>query len=152
MNKLITVSLKASELKRNLDELESQMKREIEFIIEYIVSTWSKIIPDFPWFPINTDWEAKVNYLTSYFGIIRQYKKLITESSSIIERMKLDPIIYFDVEGERICTLKSTLQEIIPEGQLTIRVASGRWEEQQKTLMKKEILLLKALIDIFLEK
>jgi hypothetical protein len=40
--------------------------------------------------------------------------------------MKLDPIAYLSVEGERICILKSTLQEMIPESQLTIRVASGK--------------------------
>jgi hypothetical protein len=43
-------------------------------------------------------------------------------------------IVYFNVEGERICILKSTLQEMIPNSQLTIRVASGRWEEQAENL------------------
>jgi hypothetical protein len=45
-----------------------------------------------------------------------------------------DSIVYFNVEGERICILKSTLQEMIPNSQLTIRVASGRWEEQAENL------------------
>jgi hypothetical protein len=48
--------------------------------------------------------------------------------------MKLDPIVYLNVEGERICLLKSTFQAIIPNSQLTIRVASGRWDEPDENL------------------
>jgi hypothetical protein len=41
----------------------------------------------------------------------------------------VDPIVYFNVEGEVIPILRSTILNSIPESQLAVRV-SGRWEEQ----------------------
>jgi hypothetical protein len=41
----------------------------------------------------------------------------------------LEPIVYFNVEGEIIPILRSTILRVIPESQLAIRV-SGRWVEQ----------------------
>jgi hypothetical protein len=38
------------------------------------------------------------------------------------------------VEGMRIAILKDSIQAVIPESQLSIRVCSGRWEEQEKDL------------------
>jgi hypothetical protein len=75
---------------------------------------------------------------TSFRNTIEQNKQLLKlfnehqKSLSITDH----PIVYFIVEGEKICILKSTLQEMIPNSQLTIRVASGRWEEQEETLDK----------------
>jgi hypothetical protein len=43
----------------------------------------------------------------------------------------LGPIIYFNVEGEVIPILRSTILRVIPDSQLAVRV-SGRWEESQK--------------------
>jgi hypothetical protein len=43
----------------------------------------------------------------------------------------LDPIVYFNVEGEVIPILRSTILRVIPGSQLAVRV-SGRWEENQK--------------------
>jgi hypothetical protein len=43
----------------------------------------------------------------------------------------LDPIVYFNVEGEIIPILRSTILRVIPDSQLAVRV-SGRWEENQK--------------------
>jgi hypothetical protein len=41
----------------------------------------------------------------------------------------LDPIVYFNVEGEIFTILRSTILRVIPKSQLAVRV-SGRWEEQ----------------------
>jgi hypothetical protein len=41
----------------------------------------------------------------------------------------LDPIVYFNVEGEIFTILRSTILKVIPKSQLAVRV-SGRWEEQ----------------------
>jgi DNA-binding transcriptional regulator GbsR (MarR family) len=41
----------------------------------------------------------------------------------------LDPIVYFNVEGEIFTILRSTILRAIPKSQLAVRV-SGRWEEQ----------------------
>jgi hypothetical protein len=43
----------------------------------------------------------------------------------------LDPIVYFNVEGEIIPILRSTILRVIPDSQLAVRV-SGRWEGNQK--------------------
>jgi hypothetical protein len=43
----------------------------------------------------------------------------------------LDLIVYFNVEGEIIPILRSTILRVIPDSQLAVRV-SGRWEENQK--------------------
>jgi hypothetical protein len=41
----------------------------------------------------------------------------------------LDPIVYFNVEGEIFTIRRSTILRVIPKSQLAVRV-SGRWEEQ----------------------
>jgi hypothetical protein len=42
----------------------------------------------------------------------------------------LDPIVYFNVEGEIFLILRSTILNVIPDSQLAVRV-SGRWKEQE---------------------
>jgi hypothetical protein len=43
----------------------------------------------------------------------------------------LDPILYFNLEGEVFSILRSTILRVTPESQLAARV-SGRWEENEK--------------------
>jgi hypothetical protein len=51
-----------------------------------------------------------------------------------------------------MCILKLTLQEIIPNSQLTIRVASGRWEEQEDNLDKDGNIIIEDIPRIIFKK
>jgi hypothetical protein len=44
-----------------------------------------------------------------------------------------DEVVWFNVRGESVCLLKSTILEVIPNSQLAMRLG-GKWKEQQSTL------------------
>jgi hypothetical protein len=59
----------------------------------------------------------------------RRRSKGDEEMLDMIDTNALDPIVYFNVEGEIFPILRSTILRVIPKSQLAVRV-SGRWEEQ----------------------
>jgi hypothetical protein len=65
---------------------------------------------------------------------INRKRKRAKEEESSIENSDstslLDPIVYFNVEGEIFPILRSTILNVIPDSQLAVRV-SGRWKEQE---------------------
>jgi hypothetical protein len=133
-------------LMNEMKETEEVCLQNLHLICNFFYKLWSKIIQSFPSLKIKentkstfnndeTDKESILNevlyvcsYLDSTLTVIKDYK------ASVKENVNLDPIAYLNVEGERICILKSTLQEMIPNSQLAIRLASGRWEEQLENL------------------
>jgi hypothetical protein len=140
INKVLTLSNKLQKIKQQLKDYEVSLKNEIDWVIAFLIDMWSSIIPDFPKFNNHkrklTDedhFECIFSYLDEIKSVIVSYHKVLREANSQ-EKMNLNPIASFNVEGERICILKSTLQEIIPESPLTISIASGRWEEQERNL------------------
>jgi hypothetical protein len=42
-------------------------------------------------------------------------------------------VVYFNVRGETVCLLRSTILEVIPNSQMAVRL-SGEWVEQESTL------------------
>jgi hypothetical protein len=58
-------------------------------------------------------------------------KRKSTEEQTDSEPEPLDPIVYFNVEGEIFPVLRSTILRVIPDSQLAVRV-SGRWEEHEE--------------------
>jgi hypothetical protein len=126
--------LKAREnnLKKGKLSLENQllsMDKEADFVAEYLYKTWM----------VKGDYDNK-----SRFKILQNIleKKETYESALKMKKRKrttqndeepvldsLDPIVYFNVEGEIFSILRSTILRVIPDSQLAVRV-SGRWEEQ----------------------
>jgi hypothetical protein len=65
----------------------------------------------------------------SYSPLKGKRKRSNDEEETTIDSGSLDPIVYFNVEGEIFPILRSTILRVIPNSQLAVRV-SGRWEEQ----------------------
>jgi hypothetical protein len=158
---ILNTMIKAvNELDNLLKEVISEIQKtgelflqKLSFVCRFFHQQWLPVICDFPSLTTKVEPRLKrvreertntfVEEAASVFKIldcqlalIKKYKQLLLEASEvgIHERMKLDPIVYLSVEGDRICVLKSTLLQIIPQSQLTIRVASGRWEEPKENL------------------
>jgi hypothetical protein len=133
-------------LMNEMKKTEEVCLQNLHLICNFFYKLWSKIIQGFPSLKIKENTKSTFNhdetdkdsifnevlyvcsYLDSTLTVIKDYK------ASVKENVNLDPIAYLNVEGERICILKSTLQEMIPNSQLAIRLASGRWEEQLENL------------------
>jgi hypothetical protein len=135
----VEVTEELTEMIETSKNMEEMLRTEISSVCEFFYLQWQLMIPSLLPPDVQEDdnkrtTQESVEYLDSLLPTITNFKTSLQQSSSIQERMKLDPIVYLNVEGERICILKSTLQEMIPESQLTIRVASGRWEEPKESL------------------
>jgi hypothetical protein len=72
--------------------------------------------------------------IDSFLSSVEKYPEPNVQTTTLSNqgKSKLDPIVYLNVQGERTCILKSTLFGMIPESQLFIRLASGRWEEPEQ--------------------
>jgi hypothetical protein len=77
--------------------------------------------------------EETTERLIEVLSIIESYRSNHESITDRKEKLKSDPIAYFNCEGEKVCILKSTIQKYIPESQLAIRL-SGEWVEQDQDL------------------
>jgi hypothetical protein len=119
------------EIKTQL-ELESYLLfGEVNFISGYFYSNWKVTTK------ADVDNHSRLKEVISCRDVLnerhtdikqkkRKLSNVLDESSS---HNSLDPIVYFNVEGEIFTILRSTILRVIPNSQLAVRV-SGRWEEQ----------------------
>jgi hypothetical protein len=151
------LSIQIDELERNVEAIQKLFFDNLVFVANYLQGTWESTITHMEKLkmiksPIGeTSSKRKrkfscktveeVNSVTLIQTVLSCIGNITTRiddynfqlnqkaEEGLQERLKLDYIAAFNVEGERISVVKSTLLQIIPESQLTIRVASGRWEE-----------------------
>jgi hypothetical protein len=105
------------------------LEDEVLFIANYFANAWN--LP-------NTG-DTLSFLLTSVFERKRTFdyhlqNKKRTESQEMVAvdpEASVDPIVYFNVGGEMLSILRSTILRLIPNSQLAVRV-SGRWEEQKE--------------------
>jgi hypothetical protein len=153
-NQVIALGNKIKVVDNNIDDCLKALNYYFIFLIDYLYFLWYKIIPTFPklenW--KNYEFERFFSYLQTIESIITTFKKEVKATANVVPATvgssstssalttaadtMVDPIIYLSVEGDTFCILKSTLQEIIPESQLTLRFCTGRWIEQQENLDK----------------
>jgi hypothetical protein len=109
----------------------SLLQEEKQFLAEYFSQTWMKEVPSKT--ARYREMLMDVIHCKSNDGTVE-----VTEANTSSRGRKrkrkadqTDPIVYFNVEGEVIPILRSTIQRVIPDSQLAVRV-SGRWEDQEK--------------------
>jgi hypothetical protein len=154
-NQVIALGNKIKVVDNNIDDCLKALNYYLIFLIDYFYFLWYKIIPTFPklenW--KNYEFERFFSYLQTIESIITTFKKEVKEATNVVPATVsssstsstlttdaasvVDPILYLSVDGDKFCILKSTLQEIIPESQLTLRFCTGRWIEQQENLDKE---------------
>jgi hypothetical protein len=61
------------------------------------------------------------------------YALLAEQSSATAQQAKTANIVTFNIQGESVCLLKSSIAKVIPNSQLAIRVL-GDWTEGPTTL------------------
>jgi hypothetical protein len=126
MEKLLT-TLKGhhEELKQEKSKLEADLKfleEERQFMEGYFYKTWN-----FSSDKVNTVPKHLRDIIArreAFHDHLQNKKRKLTEDPD-----SLDPIVYFNVEGEIFTILRWTILNLIPGSQLAVRV-SGRWEEQ----------------------
>jgi hypothetical protein len=138
----LTIANKLQELNEELTIIEIEELENLEFLHKYLAAQWAHIEPSTSEKELSTKHndanryklEKMVHELLSLFTSIEAYRNIPTRSSqyTALEKRNNDPIAYMTLEGERFCILKSTLQELLPNSQLTLRLCSGGWEEQEE--------------------
>jgi vacuolar-type H+-ATPase subunit I/STV1 len=107
-------------------EKDNRLQEEMNFISEYFHSCWK------------VEQNNEVCYYDDRLKDVVSFRDALEERQTNIKQKKrklsdsqdsLDPIVYFNVEGEIFTILRSTILRVIPKSQLAVRV-SGRWEEQ----------------------
>jgi hypothetical protein len=112
-----------------------QLDKEIRRMSIYFHSTWSRAGPKSAWTTMHlldllkNVVNIKQMYEAAPHNRKRRRSKGDEEMLDMIDTNALDPIVYFNVEGEIFTILRSTILRVIPKSQLAVRV-SGRWEEQ----------------------
>ena len=69
------------------------------------------------------------------------YDRIATQASPTAKLAQTNDIVYFNVGGETVCLLKSSIAYAIPGSQLAIRVL-GEWTEQYSTMDEDQRLLI----------
>jgi hypothetical protein len=148
LNQVIQCNSKFEKLGENMSRYQVRLYEELYFMMYFLYNQLSSIIIRFPK-PIETaltllELEQSLQYhevipmiimrLLEMFKLISSLTNITSKASDTAVRRRIDPIAYFNVEGKRIAILKDLIRETIPESQLSIRVCSGRWEEQEKDL------------------
>jgi hypothetical protein len=152
LNKVIQCNSKFDSLCKDMSRYRALLYKELHFMMYFLYKQWSSIIITFPK-PIDTvptpdtaptlpELEQCLHEVISMiimkllemFEAISSFKDITAKASGTAVRRGIDPIAYFNVEGKRISILKDSIQAVIPESQLAIRVCSGRWEEQESDL------------------
>jgi hypothetical protein len=74
------------------------------------------------------------NYFSLTWGTEKELQTPFRTLEKIVqEKNSLNPIVYFNAEGEIFSILRSTILRVIPNSQLAVRVC-GRWVEQHNTV------------------
>jgi hypothetical protein len=113
-------------MKREMERLD----KEITFFPNYFCRAWGLN-------PQGKDYKVHFNQVIDRKKFVASNGKGVWVKQNLGNEMPvednnaqmLDPIVYFNVEGEIIPIPRSTILRVIPESQLAIRV-SGRWVEQ----------------------
>jgi hypothetical protein len=119
--------------KYSLEKELINLRTEIQFIADYFHRAWfTKCISDTE----NPEHSIDILEIIVQRKNVRQSdskknrnKRKRTEEQTISKPEPIDPIVYFNVEGEIFPILRSTILRVIPDSQLAVRV-SGRWKEQ----------------------
>jgi hypothetical protein len=121
-------------IERELEQESKRFEEELSFISDFFHSYWK----------VNKTQEADSDDLLkeviSYRDALgdrqahKKKRKKKRKACTALEESNfqsplLDPIVYFNVEGEIFTILRSTILRVIPKSQLAVRV-SGRWTEQ----------------------
>jgi hypothetical protein len=94
---------------------------ERKFLAGYFSQTWKKELPS-----------ENSSYREVLMNVIQCKSSDVDAVEAVLYPQEyFDPIVYFNVEGEVIPILRSTIQRVIPDSQLAVRV-SGRWKEQER--------------------
>jgi hypothetical protein len=129
----------ANQIDQEIRTFENQLKEEnerfgeeLDFMSDYFHSCWKVNKPE------GADNDALLKEVVDcrneqeeqQTNIKKKKRKACnTEEVSNSQNPLLDPIVYFNVEGEIFTILRSTILRVIPKSQLAVRV-SGRWTEQ----------------------
>ncbi len=120
---------------KSVDESLHQSSVELRFMQSCVYDLWKDLIPGFPSPTLQesssnrTSIQSYLTYFEEVLPVITQFKETL-KCASGEERRRIDPLAYFNVEGNLFVTRKSTILEVFPESQLAVRV-SGRWTEQE---------------------
>jgi hypothetical protein len=143
MNEIVTVQQLLDELSAEMVEMQTLFLEFAKFAIKHFTSLWSFAGIKADASPSMDSDDEVIDRLQKIISSIDTYKSICKEESLVKKNSELDPIVYLSVEGERICILKSTLQEMIPTSQLSIRLASGRWEEPEENIDEDGNIIIK---------
>jgi hypothetical protein len=132
VNEVIDVYQSIVQLNAELAEAKQSFTVKVQFIYEFLSSVWSAVGLQTTNDCSNTERDSGIiiENLQNLLLSIGKYK----EEEFMTGKSNSSPILYLNVERERICVLKSTLQEMIPNSQLTLRLVSERWTEQSENL------------------
>jgi hypothetical protein len=132
VNEVFDVHQSIVQLNAELAAVKQSFKVKVELIYEFLSSVWSAVGLQTTNDSLNTESDCGIiiKKLQNLLLSIDKYK----EEEFMTGKSNSGPILYLNVEGERVCILKSTLQEMIPNSQLTLRLVSERWKEQSENL------------------
>jgi hypothetical protein len=131
---------------KDLQYKSEQFSKEMDFMANYFAQTWG--------FPVseNQKLEAILQNImeqTMKAGLgndapeVKKKKRKIDDDNVIP-----NPLVYFQVEGEVVPILRSTIMRVIPDSQLAIRV-SGRWQDQPSDVDEDGNLIVRCPKDAF---
>jgi hypothetical protein len=107
----------------------SKLRIETDYMAKYLSRSWLLPSSDLPTCSSSFDTlKLVIKTKTAIEG--HQRTEVNKKRKRTDEELFLDPIVYFNVEGEIFPILRSTILNVIPESQLAVRV-SGRWKEQE---------------------
>jgi hypothetical protein len=131
VNEVVDIHQSIVQLNAELAAAEQSFIVKVQFIFEFISSVSSAVGLQTTNDSSNTESDSGiiVEKLQNLLLSIDKYKE-----EEFTGKSNSSPILYLNVEGERICILKSTLQEMIPDSQLTLRLVSERWKEQSENV------------------
>lgn len=138
--RLESLGTESADSMKSVDDSLHQSSVELRFIQSCVYDLWKDLIPGFPSPPLEeepsslneTSIQSYLTYFEAVLPMITQFKETL-KSASGEERRRIDPLAYFNVEGNLFVTRKSTILEVFPDSQLAVRV-SGRWTEQEQDI------------------
>jgi hypothetical protein len=129
-------SLSAQRYEQEMNDLQFKSKQfsvEMDFMANYFAQTWGVPVTE------NQKPENILHQVTEHKKMVdlekdnskdKQKKRKRDDENPLSEDFIPNPLVYFNVEGEIVPILRSTILRVIPQSQLAIRV-SGRWQDQQ---------------------
>jgi hypothetical protein len=151
LNKVIDCDIRLSRLFKELSRQQRFLLAEFEFVVEFLSVQWASVIENFP-SPCETQQNLDDNFTRAISPVISKLQLMLQFIDAYYpsRNERTSPIVNWNVEGKKICILKDTIEAIIPQSQLAIRI-SGRWLEQEQNVDEEGSLILEGTKEVMVK-